>query len=117
MGLLTNLLLLPVTGPYRGLRFLLEQIQEEAYAELYDERGIQAALMALGLSLDQGEIAEDEYLAAEAALLERLSQARAARAERSGEPDTVEADGNAAVTRTSRAAELDVLAGDEAWTE
>ena len=84
MGLLTDLLLFPVTGPYHGIRFILEQIREEAEAEMFDERGIQARLMALGLSLDQGEISEDEYLEAEATLLARLNQARAWRAAQTG---------------------------------
>lgn len=77
MGLFTDLLLLPVTGPYRGLRFLLESIQERANAEFFDPSRIQADLMALGLRLDSGELSEDEYLDAEAILLERLNQARA----------------------------------------
>ena len=81
MGLFTDLLLFPVTGPYHGIRFILEQLREEAEAEMFDERGIQARLMGLGLSLDQGEISEDQYLEEEAALLARLNQARAWRAE------------------------------------
>ena len=33
MGLLADLLLLPVTGPARGLRFIAEQVKEEVDAE------------------------------------------------------------------------------------
>lgn len=90
MGLFTDLLLLPVTGPYRGLRFLLESIQEQANAEFFDLARIQADLMALGLRFDLGEITEDEYLDAEAVLLERLNQARANWEEPGGGYGTVE---------------------------
>ena len=97
MGLFTDLLLLPVTGPYRGLRFLLEQIQEQANTEMFDPARIQAELMSLGLRLDQGELTEDEYLEAEALLLERLNQARAHWEEPAGgyaiEADTAAGDG------------------------
>ena len=43
MGLISELLLLPVTGPVHGLQFILEQSREEAEAERLDE------LMNLGL--------------------------------------------------------------------
>ncbi len=77
MGLLTDLLLLPINGPYHGLRFVLEQIKEQADAELLDERQVQEDLLALGTLLDLGELLEDEYLAVEAELLERLNEIRA----------------------------------------
>ncbi len=73
MGLLSGLLLLPVTAPIRGLQFVVEQIQAEAEAALMDERRIHAELISLSLRLDLGEITEAEYEEQEEALLERLN--------------------------------------------
>ena len=76
MGLLSSLLLLPVTGPMRGLRFIAEQVKEEVDAELDPGRRAQqvhAELVDLGVRRDLGQISEDEYAAQEAALLEQLN--------------------------------------------
>ena len=59
MGLLSDLLLLPVMGPVRGLRFIAEQVQAE--------------LIRLSVQRDLGQISEDEYAAQEEALLEQLN--------------------------------------------
>ena len=76
MGLLSSLLLLPVTGPIRGLRFIAEQVKEEVDAELDPGRCAQqvhAELYELSVRRDLGQISEDEYVAQEAALLEQLN--------------------------------------------
>jgi hypothetical protein len=73
VGLLTGLLLFPVTGPLRGLQFVLEQIQAEADAVLLDARRVHTALVQLSLQLDMGAISEEEYEEQEALLLERLN--------------------------------------------
>jgi hypothetical protein len=73
MGLLSGLLLLPITGPVKGLQFIIEQIQEEAQAAMLDERRVQAELIDLSLRFDQGEMSEAEFEEREAALLERLN--------------------------------------------
>ena len=73
MGLLSSLLLLPVTGPLRGIQFVVEQIETEANATLFDEHRVQAQIMNLSLLLDQGEISDEEYDEHEAVLLERLN--------------------------------------------
>jgi hypothetical protein len=73
MGLLSSLLLFPVTGPLRGIQFVIEQIQAEAEAMLFDEKRVQAQIMSLSLRLDQGEISEEEYEEHEAVLLEQLN--------------------------------------------
>jgi gas vesicle protein GvpG len=78
MGLLTDLLLLPVTGPTRGLIFILEQIREQADAELFDQDAIEEELLALSLRHDLGEIGEAEFAAQENELLQRLNGLRAA---------------------------------------
>ena len=76
MGLLTDVLLLPIMGPVRGLTFIAEQVKEQADAELDPWRRaeqVQAELIELSVRRDLGQISEDEYVAQEAALLEQLS--------------------------------------------
>ena len=76
MGLLSDVLLLPVTGPVRGLRFIAEQVKEQVDAELDPRRRaeqVQAELMRLSMRHDLGQISEDEYAAQEEALLEQLN--------------------------------------------
>jgi hypothetical protein len=81
MGLLTNLLTLPVTGPVRAGWWVLERIVENAEAELYDEGRILAELRALAAAVDEGHLTEEEHAAAETVLLERLVEARARRSD------------------------------------
>ena len=76
MGLLSDLLLLPVTGPLRGLRFIAEQVKEQVDAEMDPRRRaerVQAELIRLSVRRDLGQISEDEYAAREAALLAHLN--------------------------------------------
>jgi hypothetical protein len=80
MGLLSSLLLFPITGPVHGLQFVLEQIKAQVDAELLDEGHVTAELMAIGLQLDMGEISEEEYAARETELLEQLNAIRAYKA-------------------------------------
>ena len=80
MGLLSGLLLFPITGPVRGLTFVLEQIQAQVDAQLLDEGQVTASLMTIGLQHELGEISDEEYAAQEAALLEQLNAIRAYKA-------------------------------------
>jgi hypothetical protein len=76
MGLLSDVLLLPVTGPVRGLRFIAEQVKEQVDAERDPARRaeqVQAELMRLSVRRDLGQISADEYAAQEAALLAQLN--------------------------------------------
>ena len=76
MGLLSDVLLLPVMGPVRGLSFIAAQIKEQVDAELDPRRRaerVQAELMRLSMRHDLGQISEDEYAAQEAPLLEQLN--------------------------------------------
>jgi hypothetical protein len=80
MDLLSDVLLLPVTGPARGLRFIAEQVKEQVDAELDPGRRaqqVQAELIRLSVQRDLGQISEDEYAAQEAALLAQLNALRA----------------------------------------
>jgi hypothetical protein len=81
MGLLSDVLLLPVTGPVRGLRFIAEQIKEQVDAERDPARRaqqVQAELIRLSVQRDLGQLSADEYAAQEAALLAQLNALRAA---------------------------------------
>ncbi|MFN8636750.1 MAG: gas vesicle protein GvpG [Chloroflexota bacterium] len=80
MGLLSGLLLFPVTGPFYGLKFVLEQIQAQVDAQLLDESQVIANLMSLGQQHEMGEITDDEYASQEALLLEQLNAIRAYKA-------------------------------------
>lgn len=77
MRLLADLLLLPITGPVRGLRFIAEQFQAEAESMLMDEGRVEAALAELSLRYSQGQISQPEYMAEEDALVEELDSIRA----------------------------------------
>ena len=80
MGLLSDLLLLPVMGPARGLRFIAEQVKEQVDAELDPRRRaeqVQAELLRLSVRRDQGQISAEEYAAQEAALLAQLNALQA----------------------------------------
>jgi Gas vesicle protein G len=76
MFMLTQVLSYPLTGPLRMSMWLLRTIAERADAELYDEGKIRKDLVNLELSLDMGEIAEEDYQKAEDDLMERLRESR-----------------------------------------
>jgi hypothetical protein len=80
MGLLTDVLLLPITGPVRGLRFIAQQVKDQVDAECDPARRaeqVQAELVRLSVRRDLGQISEDEYAAQEAALLAQLNALQA----------------------------------------
>lgn len=79
MRLLAELLMLPLTGPVRGLRFIAEQIQAEMDAVMMDEGRLEADLMNLSLQHDLGQIGGEQYVAQETYLLEQLDAIRAYR--------------------------------------
>ena len=75
--MLFKLLTAPISLPIDGLRFVLNQVVTMAERELYDEDRIREELLLLQLSLEEGEITEDEYLPREAEIIARLREARA----------------------------------------
>ncbi|NTW97510.1 MAG: hypothetical protein HGB28_03060 [Oscillochloris sp.] len=85
MGILLDLLALPLTGPINGTIWIAEKLQEQAENEIYDEGKVRAKLMEMEMLLDLGDISEEEYLAAEDELLERLKDIRAYKAARAAE--------------------------------
>jgi uncharacterized membrane protein len=72
MGFLGKVLTSPVLGPIQGVIWIAENLVEQAERELYDGEAVRGRLMELELRYDLGEISEEEYLAAEETLLERL---------------------------------------------
>ena len=76
MGVVTGLLLLPITGPLVAFRFFLERIRDEAEAVLRDEGRAFAELIDLSMRRNAGQLSEADYAEQEAALLERLNSIR-----------------------------------------
>ncbi len=98
MGVLDGLLLLPFTGPAKGLLFILEKIKEQVDAEQLDEGLVEDQLMALSLRYDLGEMSEADYMEQETALLARLNDIRVykedlAKAEQERDSDEDDEDG------------------------
>src|SRR5262245_40508140 len=76
MGLLKHLLFWPVTGPLFLLDFSLGKVEGVVRDELTDDSPIKADLLELQLLLELGDIDDEEYLAREAVLMERLRSVR-----------------------------------------
>src|SRR5688572_25963353 len=85
MGAVTGILLLPVTGPVKALRFLLERLRDEAEAVLRDEGRAFAELIDLSMRHNAGQLTDAEYAEYEAELLNRLNSIREMRSELSRE--------------------------------
>ena len=76
MGLLTNLLFFPVTGPVAGIRWTLGKVQAVVEDELTDDTPIKQELMELQMLLELGDIDDAEYVRREAVLMQRLREVR-----------------------------------------
>lgn len=72
MGLLRNLLTLPISGPVNGTLWVAGKVHEAADKELNDPATLRKSLVALERQLLAGVITEDAYDAAENDILERL---------------------------------------------
>jgi hypothetical protein len=77
MGLLTNILFFPVTGPIFGIKWSLQKVAEVVDEELTDDTPIKQELMELQMQLELGDIDDEEYVAREAVLMQRLRDVRA----------------------------------------
>jgi len=77
VGLLSNILLFPVTGPVNGIKWTLGKIQQVVDEELTDDTPIKQELMELQMQLELGDIDDDEYKRREAELMTRLRDVRA----------------------------------------
>jgi len=76
MGLLSNILFFPVTGPVAGIRWALAKVQTLVEEELTDDTSVKQELMELQLQLELGDIDDAEFVRREAALMQRLREVR-----------------------------------------
>ena len=76
MGLLSNILFFPVTGPVAGVRWALGKVQAVVEEELTDDSSVKQELMELQMLLELGDIDDAEYVRREAALMQRLRDVR-----------------------------------------
>ena len=76
MGLLSNVLFFPVTGPVAGIRWALGKVQAVVEEELTDDTSVKQELMELQLKLELGDIDDAEFVKREAALMQRLREVR-----------------------------------------
>lgn len=77
MGLLSNILFFPVTGPIAGIRWSLNKVLQVAEEELSDDTPIKQELMELQMQLELGDIDDEEYVRREADIMVRLREVRA----------------------------------------
>jgi gas vesicle protein GvpG len=75
MGLITGLLTLPL-APVRGTVWIAERLEEQALAELNDDSEIRAQLLELEELRATGTVDEEQLVAAEDELVERLMELR-----------------------------------------
>ncbi|MGA7616510.1 MAG: gas vesicle protein GvpG [Thermoanaerobaculia bacterium] len=92
MLLIDDILLLPITGPAAGVRWVLEQIQTMANHELMNDQVWKERLIELQMRLEIGEISEEEYTAEEAVIFQRLREIRQMREEMARQYEEEEAD-------------------------
>lgn len=64
---------------------VIEKIRDMAEEQAYGEEAIKRELLELQMRLEMDEMTEEEYMAAEAALMERLEEGRRQRGEGGGE--------------------------------
>jgi len=76
MGLLSNILFFPVTGPVAGIRWALAKVQTVVEEELTDDTSVKQEPMELQLQLELGDIDDAEFVRREAALMQRLREVR-----------------------------------------
>ena len=77
MGLLSNLLFFPITGPVAGIKWSLRKVSQVVDEELSDDTSIKQELMELQMQLELGDIDDDEYVRREAVIMVRLREVRA----------------------------------------
>ncbi len=76
MGLISSVLLFPVTGPVAGIRWTLGKIQRVVQEELVDDSSVKQELMELQVLLELGDSDDDEDRGREAVLMQRLRDVR-----------------------------------------
>jgi hypothetical protein len=76
MGLLTNILLSPFLGPIYGTRWTLDKVDRAVREQLTDDTEVKEDFMRLQMSLETGEIDDEEYLRREGEIMLRLRDVR-----------------------------------------
>ena len=79
--LLDDLILLPLTGPISGFKWVMRTIQKMADEELMNDQPWKERLIELQMRLEVGEITEEEYTVEEATVFQALRDIRARREE------------------------------------
>jgi Gas vesicle protein G len=79
--LLDDILLLPITGPIAGFRWVMNTIQKMADEELMNDQPWKERLIELQMQLEVGEISEVDYTREEAIVFQALRDIRARREE------------------------------------
>lgn len=79
--LLDDLLLLPITGPISGFKWVMRTIQKMADEELLNDQPWKERLIELQMRLELGEITEEDYTREEAVIFQALRDIRARREE------------------------------------
>jgi Gas vesicle protein G len=77
MGLLSNILFFPITGPVAGIRWSLRKVAQVVDEELTDDTPIKQELLELQMQQELGDIDDAEYVRREALLMARLREVRA----------------------------------------
>ena len=90
--LIDDILLLPITGPIAGFRWVMKTIQKMADEELMNDQPWKERLIELQMMLEVGEISEEDYTQQEAMVFQALRDIRArkeemARQQRGGDDD------------------------------
>ena len=77
MGLLSNILFFPITGPVAGIRWSLRKVAQVVDEELTDDAPVKQELLELQMQQELGDIDDAEYVRREAQLMARLREVRA----------------------------------------
>ena len=77
MGILKHVLFWPVTGPVGATKWSLNQVMKIVEEELTDDTTVKQDFMALQMTLELGEIDDEEYVEQEAIIMARLREVRA----------------------------------------
>ena len=79
--LIDDILLLPITGPIAGFRWVMKTIQKMADEELMNDQPWKERLIELQMMLEVGDITEEDYARQEKEIFAALREIRARREE------------------------------------
>jgi len=79
--LIDDILLLPITGPIAGFRWVMKTIQNMADEELLNDQPWKERLIELQMMLEVGDITEEQYAVEEKQVFTMLREIRARREE------------------------------------